>query len=334
MAKPYYYGGQAVMEGVMMRGRSSMAVGVRAPDGQIVVYEEQLQPGRAAQAVRNLPFIRGAIVLWDTMLLGMRALIFSANVGLQGEEGEESDSSDADGGILSGPALWLTVGLSIAFSVALFFVAPLVAVDLVDRWISSHFMVNLIEGVIRLALLIGYMVAISYLEDIRRVFAYHGAEHMTINAYEKGLPIDVEHVRGQSLQHLRCGTGFLLIVMVISVLFFLTLGRPVWYLLYGSRIVLVPIIAGVAYEVIRFGASHADSRWVRFILTPGLALQRVTTRQPDDSMLEVAIAAFKQVLATDAVIARTELDPAVVVVDTAGRPLISMPDAVPAMAEI
>jgi uncharacterized protein YqhQ len=311
-----------------------MAVGVRAPDGRIVVYEEQLEPGRAARAVRNLPFIRGAIVLWDTMLLGMRALIFSANVGLQAEDGQESESSDADGGILSGPALWLTVALSVAFSVALFFVAPLAAIDVVDRWISSHFLVNLIEGVIRLGLLIGYMVAISYLEDIRRVFAYHGAEHMTINAYEQGLPIDVENVRKQSLQHLRCGTGFLLIVMLISVLVFLTLGRPVWYLLYGSRIVLVPVIAGVAYEVIRFGAAHAENGLVRFLLTPGLALQRVTTRQPDDSMLEVAIASFKRVLATDAVIAESELDPAVITVDTAGRPLIAMPEAIPAMAEI
>lgn len=333
--KPFYYGGQAVMEGVMMRGRSSMAVGVRAPDGRIVIYEEQLQPGPVVKAVRNAPFVRGAVVLWDTMLLGMRALIFSANVGLQ-ENSEEfverenakaakDGKASAEPSMLTGPALWATVALSLVFSIALFFVAPLVAVDILERWIDSHFVVNIIEGVLRLGLLVGYMWAISHLEDIRRVFAYHGAEHMTINAYEKGLPIDVENVRKQPLQHVRCGTGFLLIVMVLSVLLFLMIGRPAWYWLYGSRIVLVPVIAAVAYEIIRVGAANAENPLVRAILLPGLALQGITTRQPDDEMLEVSISAFKRVLVTDAVIAESELDPAVVPVDTLGRPLFPMP---------
>lgn len=338
--KPFYYGGQAVMEGVMMRGRSSMAVGVRAPDGKIVIYEEQLQPGPVVKAVRNAPFVRGAVVLWDTMLLGMRALIFSANVGLQEDSEEFVERENAKAGnnrdkkgsdepsMLTGPALWATVALSLMFSIALFFVAPLAAVDFLERWIDSHLVVNIIEGVIRLGLLVGYMWAISHLEEIRRVFAYHGAEHMTINAYEKGLPIDVEHVRKQPLQHIRCGTGFLLIVMVLSVLLFLLIGRPAWYWLYGSRIVLVPLIAAVAYEIIRFGAARAENPLVRAILLPGLALQGITTRQPDDEMLEVSIAAFKRVLATDAVIAESELDPAVVPVDTLGRPLLPLPNPV------
>jgi uncharacterized protein YqhQ len=324
MSKPFYYGGQAVMEGVMMRGRTSMAVGVRAPDGEIVVYEEALVPGPVLMKVRNMPFVRGAIVLWDTLLLGMRALVFSANVGLKEESDEVKEQADEgeDPAILSGPLLWLTVGMSLMFSIALFFVAPLVAIDILDRWIESHFIINLVEGLIRIGLLVGYMALIARMEDIRRVFGYHGAEHMTINAYEQGLPIDVEHVRSQPLTHIRCGTGFLLIVVFISILVFLLVGRPAWYLLYGSRIVLVPVIAALGYEVIRFGASRTDNRFVRGLLAPGLALQGITTRTPDDSMLEVAIASFKRVLATDGVISEFELDPAVIAVDTAGRPLV------------
>jgi uncharacterized protein YqhQ len=331
MAKPFYYGGQAVMEGVMMRGRSSMAVGVRAPDGRIVVWEEELIPGPVLMRVRNVPFVRGAIVLWDTMLLGMRALIFSANVGLQ-EEAEDVKDQVREGeapAVLSGPLLWLTVGLSLMFSIALFFVAPLVAIDFLDRWIESHFLVNLIEGGIRIGLLVGYMALIARMEDIRRVFGYHGAEHMTINAHEAGLPVDVETVRNQSLQHIRCGTGFLLIVVLISVFVFMLVGRPVWYLLYGSRIFLVPVIAAVGYEVIRFGAAHTGNTIVRLLLAPGLALQKVTTRQPDDAMIEVSIAAFKRVLATDGVISEFELDPAVVAVDSAGKPFSRMPEPEP-----
>ncbi|HMM41833.1 MAG TPA: DUF1385 domain-containing protein [Thermomicrobiales bacterium] len=329
MAKAFYYGGQAVMEGVMMRGRSSMAVGVRSPDGKIVVWEEPLSPGPVVRSVRNIPFVRGAVVLWDTMVLGMRALIFSANVGLS-EEGE--DGAAEEPGALTGVFLWLTVALSLLFSIGLFFITPLVTVDILARWIENHHVVNIIEGVLRLGLLIGYMVAISYMSDIRRVFGYHGAEHMTINAWERGLPVDVENVREQSLRHVRCGTGFLLIVVLISILFFLTLGRPVWYLLYGSRILLVPVIAGVAYEVIRAGAAHASNPIMRAILAPGMWLQGITTRQPDDSMIEVAIAAFQRVLATDEVITVSELDPAVVEVGSDGQPLAGAPGVLPESA--
>jgi uncharacterized protein YqhQ len=337
MAKPFYYGGQAVMEGVMMRGRSSMAVAVRQPDGNICIYEEALQPGPVVTKVRNWPFVRGVFVLWDTLLLGMRALIFSANVGLQEVEGEEpktdKDGKQEEPAMLTGPLLWATVGFSLLFSIALFFVAPLAAVDLLERWIDSHFIVNVIEGILRLALLIGYMYAISLMPDIRRVFGYHGAEHMTINAYESNLPTTVENVRRQPLTHIRCGTGFLLIVVLLSVLVFIMIGRPAWYWLYGSRIVLVPFIAAIAYEVIRIGAARADNPIMRAILAPGLLLQGVTTRTPDDGMLEVAIAAFKRVLATDAVIAEAELDPSIIPVDTMGRPLVPALEPVPVAAD-
>ncbi len=340
MAKPFYYGGQAVMEGVMMRGRSSMAVAVRQPDGNICIYEEALQPGPVVTKVRNWPFIRGVFVLWDTLLLRMRALIFSANVGLQEVEGEEREASDNDKDkkkeeptMLTGPLLWATVGFSLLFSIALFFVAPLAAVDLLERWIDSHLLVNVIEGILRLALLVGYMYAISFMPDIRRVFGYHGAEHMTINAYEKNLPTTVENVREQPLTHIRCGTGFLLIVVLLSIIVFIMIGRPAWYWLYSSRVLLVPVIAAIAYEVIRIGAANSENPIMRAILAPGLLLQGVTTRTPDDSMLEVAIAAFKRVLATDAVIAEAELDPSIIPVDTMGRPLVPALEPVPVAAD-
>jgi uncharacterized protein YqhQ len=338
MSKPFYYGGQAVMEGVMMRGRSSMAVAVRAPDGEIVVWEEQLQPGPVLRRVRNVPFARGAIVLWDTLLLGMRALLFSANVGLQAEDAPatpaEPDTSEAkEPQALSGPLLWLTVGLSLVFSIALFFVLPLVIIHFLDRWIESAFASNVIEGIIRLGILVGYMALIAKMEDIRRVFGYHGAEHKTINAYEAKLPIDVSNVRTRALEHVRCGTGFLLIVVLLSILVFALLGRPPLFWRIASRILLVPVIAAFAYEIIRLGAAHAENRIMRVILMPGLLLQRVTTREPDDSMLEVAIAAFKRVLAADGVITRAELDPSVVEVDQLAKPLAMPPLAVPLAAD-
>lgn len=325
---PFYYGGQAVMEGVMMRGRSSMAVGVRAPDGRIVVYEQPLQPGPVLRAVRNAPFLRGVVVLWDTLKLGMQALMFSANIGLQEEDATQAASADEAPEGMAGPVLWATVAVSLLFSIGLFFVLPLAAIHFLDRWIADAWLSNLIEGIIRLGLLVGYMALIARFDDIRRVFAYHGAEHKTINAYEAKLPIDVANVRTRRLEHVRCGTGFLLIVMLLSVFVFMLLGRPPIFWRVVSRVALVPVIAALAYEVIRLGAAHADNRLVRLILAPGLALQRITTREPDDDMLEVAIAAFKRVLATDAVIAEAELDPRVVGVDQNGRPL-ALPHAQP-----
>jgi uncharacterized protein YqhQ len=229
--------------------------------------------------------------------------------------------------------LWVTVAVSLLFSIGLFFVLPLAAIHVMDRWIGSAWLSNLIEGVIRLGLLVGYMALIARFDDVRRVFGYHGAEHKTINAYEAALPIDVAHTRTRRLEHVRCGTGFLLIVALLSVFVFMLLGRPPIFWRVVSRIVLVPVIAGLAYEVIRLGAARAENRIVRLLLAPGLALQRITTREPDDAMLEVAIAAFKRVLATDAVITEAELDPNVVGVDQTGRPLSLPPLAVPLAAD-
>jgi uncharacterized protein YqhQ len=318
MAEKTYYGGQAVMEGVMMRGRQSMAVAVRAPSGDIAVYHETLKMSPLLRRARRLPLLRGVFLLWDTMLLGMRALVFSANVGLA----EETDEGAEGAGAISGAALWGTVALSILFSIGVFFVLPLAAVSFVDRYISSSLVSNLVEGAIRLGLLVGYMALLAQLKDVRRVFAYHGAEHKTINAYEAGDPLDVEHVRRHSLSHTRCGTGFLLVVVLLSVLVFALLGRPDLYLRIASRILLVPVIAGLAYEFLKFTAARDKNPIIRTLIAPSLALQRITTREPDDSMLEVALVAFKRVLVEDAVLPRAAVEyPGVVPVDQAGRSL-------------
>lgn len=325
MSKPFYYGGQAVMEGVMMRGRKTLAIACRAPNGAIVVYEEELKPGPVLRRVRNWPFVRGAVVLWDTLLLGMRSLIFSANVSLL-EESSEEDDEDEEPVALSGIFLWGTVAISMLFAIGLFFVAPLAITGFLDRYIASDLASNIVEGIIRLGVLVGYLSLIARMDDIRRVFAYHGAEHKTINAFEAGLPLDVKNVRTRALEHIRCGTGFLLLVVLISVLVFALLGRPPWVWRIASRIVLVPFIAAIGYEVIRFGAAHAENLVMRAILKPGLILQRLTTREPDDAMLEVSITAFNRVAVADGVLSPAEVQDGAIRVDQMGLPLEPQPE--------
>jgi uncharacterized protein YqhQ len=321
MPEKTYYGGQAVMEGVMMRGRTTMAVAVRAPSGDIAVYHEEVRGSSFVKRVRPLPFIRGVFMLWDTMVLGMRALVLSANVGLS-EETESTEAESEEPQTLAGIALWGTVAVSIAFSVGLFFVLPLVAVSFLDRHISSSIASNVIEGFIRLGLLVGYMLALRLLKDVRRVFKYHGAEHKTINAYEAGDPLDVEHVRRHSLQHTRCGTGFLLVVVLISIVVFAFLGRPDFLLRVASRIVFVPVIAAIAYEFIKWSAAHDTNRFVRILIAPSLALQRLTTSEPDASMLEVAIVSLKRVLVAEEAWSMSEIErPGIVAIDEMGREL-------------
>ena len=360
MGKRYFYGGQAVMEGVMMRGQRQVAVAVRQPDGRVALYSEPLNSWLYRSPIRNWPFVRGVFVLWDALLLGMRALTLSANVAFIGEEelaNAEQDGANADASAalsaghgtrnaeqgmaadgspdvapatgLAGPALWGTVAISILFSIGLFFVLPLVIIHFLDRWIASSIVSNLVEGGVRLAILLGYLGAIGRVPDIRRVFGYHGAEHKTINAYERGEPLDVASVQCQSTLHTRCGTGFLLVVVLFSIFVFAFLGRPPLPLRILSRIVLVPFIAAVAYEFVRFGATHYGNRLVRLILTPSLALQRLTTREPDDGMVETAIIAFKRVLVADELLTHEEagLDDTVAI-DSNGVPLPT-PAAVP-----
>jgi uncharacterized protein YqhQ len=283
------YGGQAVIEGVMMRGSRTMAVAVRQPDGEIALHTEPLDPKIYQGRLSKIPFLRALTSLWDVLVLGIRTLMYSADVAL----GEEEDVE------FSGPIAWGTLAVSLALGVGLFFVTPLLLVGLVDRFIASSLVSNIVEGVIRMAIFLAYVWAIGRIPEIRRVFAYHGAEHKTINAYEAGAALTPEEVAPYSTAHYRCGTAFLLSVMVISILIFALLGRPPMPLRILSRIILIPVVAGIAYEFIKYTSRHQDNAIVRAIAAPNLALQRLTTREPDASMLEVSITALKQVLATE-----------------------------------
>jgi uncharacterized protein YqhQ len=274
------YGGQALMEGVLMRGRKSCAVAMRAPDGKIVTKVEALG-GIYKSRIAKIPFLRGLIMLWDSLGLGMRALTDSANLQI----GEDEK--------LEGPALYITLGLTLVFAIAIFFLIPAGV-----GWLTEHFLhwnawwSNLVEGVLRLAMLVGYIWAIGFMPDVRRVFAYHGAEHKTINAYEAGADLTPASVAKFPLAHVRCGTAFLLILVVLSLFFFTILG-PLsleWRLI--SRILMIPVLAGIAYEYLRWTADHITNPFVRIIVKPNLALQSLTTREPDEKILEVAIAAF------------------------------------------
>jgi uncharacterized protein YqhQ len=324
----FYYGGQAVIEGVMMRGRQHWAVAVRAPDGSIVIHEEPVTSAFANSAVAKWPLVRGVALLWDSLTIGVRALRFSSAVAEEEDaapspppatgEGTTPAAETADSNIqhptskiAEARKTYMTqanagvIGsmvISLGLAVAIFFVLPLLLVGWADQWIPSAWMSNLLEGGIRLALLLGYIWAIGRVPAIARVFGYHGAEHKTINAYEAGVPLTPGEVRRFTLIHPRCGTTFLLIVVVLSILAFVLLGRPpmIWRIV--SRIVLVPVVAAVAYEGIRWAAGHFGNPLVRAIMAPGLALQRLTTRPPDDSMLEVGIAALQRVLAADGVV--------------------------------
>ncbi len=275
------YGGQAVIEGVMMRGSRAVAIAMRAPDEQIVVHTETLS-GIYKSQLAKIPFLRGLIGLWDALGLGMRALTISANT----QTGEDEK--------LEGPALYLTIAISLGFGVGLFFLAPAAVGQLSERFAGwNAWWGNLLEGLIRLVLLVVYIGLIGRMDDIRRVFAYHGAEHKTINAFEAGVELTPENVTQFSLEHPRCGTAFLLTLVLFSVLLFSLLGPlPLaWRLI--SRVLLLPVLAGIAYEYIRWTANHLNSAFVRWIVKPNLALQRMTTREPDLKMLEVAIAAFQ-----------------------------------------
>ncbi len=274
------YGGQAIIEGVMMRGRKVYAIAMRSPDGSIVTKVETLG-GIYKSKLAKIPFLRGLILLWDSLGIGMKAITDSAN--LQSGEDEK----------LEGPALYLTLGLTFLVAIGIFFLAPAGVGWLTERFLHwNPWWSNLLEGVIRLFFLIGYIWGIGFMPDIARVFAYHGAEHKTINAYEKGADLTPASVAKFSVEHPRCGTAFLLTLMVLSLFFFTILGPlPLaWRLI--SRIVMIPILTGVAYEYLRWTANHISSKFIRVIVKPNLALQHLTTREPDEKMLEVAIAAF------------------------------------------
>jgi uncharacterized protein YqhQ len=286
-AGSFYYGGQAVLEGVMIRGRRLVAVAVRRPRGDIALRVETLG-GVYSAALRRVPFLRGIVVLWETLALGTRALIFSSNVALEEEEGE-----------ISGPFLWATLAAALAFVIALIFVGPVLATGRLEGAIDNERLAALVEGVIRLAVLLGYLGLIGLVPDIRRVFAYHGAEHKAINALEHGAPLEVAAVQPYSTAHPRCGTSFLLVVVVISVVLFVLVGTPPLWQRLLSRVGLVPVIAALSYELIRLGGTFQGNRFVRAVFAPNLWLQSLTTREPDDSQVEVALHALREVLEGD-----------------------------------
>lgn len=293
--RPINYGGQAVIEGVMMRGSKSYAVAVRNPAGEIVIKSEPLDQRIYGGRMAKLPFLRGITLLWDALGLGIKSLMFSADVAL---EEEQQDKTEEKSELPTG----LIVAFSLSLSILLFFVLPAFISSQIERLLglSSPIVGNLIEGVIRLSILIGYIWIIGRMEDVKRLFGYHGAEHKTINAYEAGAELTPESVARFPLEHPRCGTAFLLTVVVISILLY-TLFPPMGLLLrIVSRLLLLPVIAGIAYEFIRFTAVHQDNAFIRLITRPNLALQSLTTREPDLEMLAVSIAAFKEVLEAEA----------------------------------
>jgi len=274
------YGGQAVIEGVMMRGLKAVAIAMRAPNKEIVIHTENLG-GIYKSRISKIPFLRGLVMLWDALGLGMRALTISANV--QTDEEEK----------IEGPMLYVTLGISLIFGIGLFFLLPAVVGQLAENYLGiSSWWGNLAEGVMRLFLLIAYIWLVALMPDIRRVYAYHGAEHKTINAFEAGADLTPETVSRFSLEHPRCGTAFLLTLVLLSVLVFSLLGPLPMFWRLVSRILLLPVLAGVAYEYIRWTSSHMDSPFVRVLVRPNLALQHLTTREPSLDMLEVSIAAF------------------------------------------
>ncbi len=274
------YGGQAVIEGVMMRGTHSVAIAMRDPNHEIAIHKEQLGALYKSKIIK-IPFLRGIVMLLDALILGTRSITISANT----QTGEDEK--------IEGPVLYVTLFVSLVIGVGLFFLAPAALGQVSERFLGiGAWWGNLLEGLVRLGLLIGYIWAVGKLPDIRRVFAYHGAEHKTINAYEAGVELTPDNVDKFSIEHPRCGTAFLLTLVLLSILIFSLLGPLPFGLRMASRILFLPILACIAYEYLRWTANHIDSKLVRILIKPNLALQHLTTRQPDKEMLEVAITAF------------------------------------------
>ena len=295
------YGGQAVLEGVMMRGRTFMAVAVRAPDKSIVVRSEALPKHLYGGVIQKIPLVRGMTMLWDALGLGMKALMFSADVQMAEHDNDGDESREAEtsrGASLSKPLAWTTVAVALVFGIGVFFVTPLAVVGVAEHFLggASTFWSNLAEGLIRLVLLVGYVALIGMMPDVKRVYAYHGAEHMTIHAWEHNDPLDPKHVAQYPPAHPRCGTAFLLEVVAISIVLFALLGTPDLWLRVLSRILLIPVIAGIAYELLRLGGKYPNSPFMKLIVAPGLLLQALTTRYPDESQMEVAIASMEELL--------------------------------------
>jgi uncharacterized protein YqhQ len=289
MAKPFHYGGQAVFEGVMIRGKEGVAISVRQPNGELNTVRQPLASIYKGR-LREMPFVRGVIVLVETMVLGTQSLLHSVQIAAAEEVGRKIPAA----------LLWGTVAISLALGVVLFVMVPLFATRyLIDPYIDSALLSNIFEGLVRIGIFIAYLKVISLMPDIKRVFAYHGAEHKVVNAYEAGVPLDVESVKNYSTAHARCGTAFLFIVLIVAIFVFALVGQPTLWIRILSRIALIPVIAVISYEIMKFGAAHIDNKTVRVLLAPGLMLQSMTTREPDDSQIEAAISSLNEVIEID-----------------------------------
>src|SRR3954447_3526801 len=284
----FTYGGQALIEGVLMRGRDAIAVALRHPDGEIVYATERLDAGFHGTRWSKWPLVRGLVVLYETLIVGTRWLIRSANV--QGEE---------EGVELGKGSVALMLGLTLVAGVGIFFLLPLFIASVTTANVENSLVQHLVEGLVRVAIFLGYLVLISRAPDIRRVFQYHGAEHMTIHALEAGDPLTVDEVRKYPTAHQRCGTEFLVIVILLSIIAFSLVGRQTPIVMIVSRILLIPVIAAIGYEILRFGARHRGNPVVKVLLYPGLLVQMITTKRPTDDMIEVAIVSMEEALGAD-----------------------------------
>jgi uncharacterized protein YqhQ len=309
-AKDAPIGGQAVLEGVMMRGISSWAVAVRKPSleedlgeqepvkgslGEIEVSTFPLDSPLRRHRTLRVPIVRGVVALGESFAIGLRALGISANAQLVSEDGEEqAESQEISGGVWAG-----TVVLALIFAIGLFFLIPVGLTSLIKGQLGSALLFWLVEGLLRTAIFLGYLLVLSRLRDLRRVFEYHGAEHKTISCFEAGMPLTPPNARRFSRLHPRCGTSFLLVVMVVSIFVFAPVGLPAWYWLFATRVLGVPLIAGISFELIKLAGRHRTRGWVKGLMWPGLKLQLLTTREPDLDQLAVAIAALEAVLEHD-----------------------------------
>lgn len=283
--KKHNYGGQAVIEGVMIRGKRMMSTAVRRSDGEIVVDTQPL-PSIYTGRLRALPLTRGIVVLIEALVLGMKTLMYSANISLE-EEGEK----------IEGPLMWVTMAVAMLIGVAVFFLVPMFLTKLFT--IGNTVLFHLVEGLIRMAIFILYLRLISFMPDIKRVFAYHGAEHKVVNAHEAGATLEVEAVSGYSTAHVRCGSSFLFVVLILAIIVFALIGLPSVWIMVLSRLALIPVISALGYEVIYFGSRHTENPLVRAVLAPGLWLQALTTRPPDEQQIEVALLALSTAIEAD-----------------------------------
>jgi len=283
----FNYGGQAVIEGVMIRGRTSVVTAIRRPAGDIVL-DVKPAPSTQKSWARRTPLLRGVVILIEAMVMGIKNLLFSANIAVE-EEGEEIPTK----------AIWGMMLTSVLIAVGLFFIAPLFLTKLINSYLPNTFLFAVIEGVIRLAIFLGYLWIIGRMKDIKRVFTYHGAEHKAVNGFEAGAMMDPDSIKPYSRAHVRCGTSFLFFVLFIAIIVFSLAGRQDLWIMVLTRIVLLPVIMGLGYELIYFGARHTNNWLMKIVLAPGLLLQSMTTGEPDNNQLEVAIAALNKAIETD-----------------------------------